>query len=418
VSAQAQAPSHRRAEEKGFSPPPYPYARLAKLAEVARAHEGGMVDLSVGTPCDPAPVAVMEAFRNSRTAHPYPASVGSAEFRAAASGWIERRFGVRIDPSRIAGCVGTKEFVASTATYLRLKEPLRDTVVGPALAYPTYEMSAQLAGGRYFGVLQSSDGKMDLSSIPDEVTERALMLWLNSPSNPDGTLGDLEAAARWGRTNGVPVFSDECYTEFTWDPASPSTVLSSGPEGVVAVHSLSKRSNMAGMRVGFYAGDPWLVGFLSSVRQHAGLMVPGPVQEAAVVALNDHEHVIAQRRTYRRRLENLAATLRRAGLDAHLPAGGFYLWVRAPAWAEEAADRDAEAGASWILASALAEAAGALVSPGEFYGDGGSRFVRVAVVQPDDRLALLSERLERSSHPRLGIRSTESSATARGPGAN
>jgi aspartate/methionine/tyrosine aminotransferase len=376
-----------------------------------------MIDLSIGTPCDPPPAAVMEALGNSLTANPYPSSIGSAALRAAAAGWMARRYAVEMDASHIAACVGTKEFVAGTARYLRLREPARDVVLGPSLAYPTYEMSAQLAGAAYFAVARNEDGTMDLSSVPDDVSERALMLWLNSPANPDGVVSDLEAAVDWGRKKRVPVFSDECYTEFTWEPFSASTVLSSGSEGVVAVHSLSKRSNMAGMRVGFYAGDPELVSFLSSVRQHAGLMVPGPVQEAAVVALEDDEHVIAQRRTYRRRLEALSHTLQSAGLDAVPPAGGFYLWVRAPRWAVDAADEapagDGGRSAAWVLAEAMARAAGVLFSPGDFYGRAGAQFVRVAVVQPDDRLALISQRLERSSHPRLGIRAAESAAPRR-----
>ena len=102
------------------------------------------------------------------------------------------------------------------------------------------------------------------------------MLWSNSPSNPTGGLDDLGAEAAWGRDRDVPVFSDECYAEFTWD-GPPRSMLEYGAEGVVAVHSLSKRSNLAGVRVGFYAGDPELVEFLRAVRQHAGLMVPGPV---------------------------------------------------------------------------------------------------------------------------------------------
>ena len=248
---------------------------------------------------------------------------------------------------------------------------------------------------------ESRDGGIDLRSVPDELSARAVMVWLNSPSNPTGRLTDLHVAATWGRAHGVPVFSDECYAEFTWDRPRPSTVLQAGPEGVVAVHSLSKRSNMAGTRVGFYAGDAELVGYLSALRQHAGLMVPGPVQAAAVAALEDDEHVLAQRQRYLHRLERLCSLLCEGGLDAHLPAGGFYLWVPVPGWASDAAGHDLRSGA-WVLAEALAETAGVLVSPGDLYGDAGAGFVRVAAVQPDARIELVGERLSRSAHPHLG----------------
>ena len=181
---------------------------------------------------------------------------------------------------------------------------------------------------------------------------------------------------------GVPVFADECYAEFTWR-GPPRSVLETGSEGVVAVHSLSKRSNLAGVRAGFYAGDSELVGYLADVRRHAGLMVPGPVQEAAVVALGDDRHVDEQRARYRERLGFLAAVLGGAGWPADLPDGGFYLWVPVPP----------DLGDGWGLAGVLARRAGLLVSPGEFYGPAGAGFVRVAAVQPMDRLELVAGRL-------------------------
>jgi len=176
------------------------------------------------------------------------------------------------------------------------------------------------------------------------------------------------------------VLSDECYVEFTWD-GPPRTILEHGTEGVIAVHSLSKRSNLAGARAGFYVGDPNLVGYLAEVRKHAGFMVPGPVQAAAVAAWGDDVHVDEQRARYLGRLRAMAAALTSVGVEAALPAGAFYLWVPAP-------DGDA-----WALARRLAASGGALVSPGEFYGPAGAGHVRVAVVQPDDRIALVAERL-------------------------
>jgi aspartate/methionine/tyrosine aminotransferase len=225
-------------------------------------------------------------------------------------------------------------------------------------------------------------GGLDLDAVDPADAERALLVWVNSPSNPTGQLSDLDRTAAWGRERGIPVLSDECYAEFTWD-GPPRSVLETGVDGVVAVHSLSKRSNLAGVRAGFYAGDPDLVTYLLDVRRHAGLMVPGPVQAGAVVALEDQTHVDEQRHRYEERLAFLAGVLGGVGLPVELPAGGFYLWVPVP---ERFTD-------GWAVCEWLADEAGLLVSPGELYGPGGSGHVRVAVVQPLDRLELVAERL-------------------------
>ena len=374
-----------------FRLPPYPYDRLAGLAKVAAAHEGGMVDCSIGTPYDPPLPAVVQALASSNTERGYPASAGSPQLREAAAAWLARRFGLAdLPPSAVAACVGTKELVASVPHLLRLRGLNRDTVLYPAVSYPTYAMGAELAGCRAVPVPAAPGrlGGLDLDAIDPGDAGRALVLWSNSPSNPTGGLGDLGAEAAWGRAQGVPVFSDECYAEFTWD-GPPRSVLQHGHDGVVAVHSLSKRSNLAGVRVGFYAGDPELVEFLRAVRQHAGLMVPGPAQAAGVAALSDDEHVETQRARYRERLASLAGILGAYGCPVALPEGGFYLWVPVPT------DRWPDA---WVMAEALATDGGLLVSPGDLYGDDGAGHVRVAVVQPMDRLALVGERLARVRH--------------------
>ena len=364
---------------EGFVPPPYPYDRLDRLAQICATHPGGIVDLSIGTPCDPPPAAVLTALATSDSERGYPPSIGTPGLRGAIRHWIDRRFGLDVPVTQIAACVGTKEFVATTPQYLRLRTPSRDTVLYPAVAYPTYEMGATLAGCRGVPVPALPSGGLDLDAIDAKDIDRALMLWVNSPSNPTGALTDLDAAAAWGRRHGVPVFSDECYVEFTWD-GRPRTVLETGLDGVVAVHSLSKRSNLAGLRVGFYAGDAELVDYLKDVRKHVGMLVPGPAQAAGVAALEDDAHVELQRDRYLRRLEQMAHTISAwSGLTVTLPAGGFYLWF------------DAQDG--WEFAERLAREGGALVSPGDFYGAGGANNVRIAVVQPEHLLLRVAERL-------------------------
>jgi len=363
----------------GFEPPPYPYDRLDAYQKMASQFDGGIVDLSIGTPCDPPPQAVIDALAGSGSERGYPASIGSENLRRSIARWMGRRFSIDVPISRIAACIGTKEFVATTPQYMKLRRPGRDTVIYPAVAYPTYEMGATLAGLRALPVPMNAEGHMDFASLSEDDIARALMVWVNSPSNPTGGLDDLKYAANWGRKHDVPVFSDECYTEFTWGTA-PQSILQHGLDGVVAVHSLSKRSNLAGVRVGFYSGDAEIVDYLKEVRKHAGFMVPGPAQAAGVAALDDDEHVRVQRDRYLSRLEMMAKTLTTwSGIDIALPSGGFYLWFNA--------------GDAWEFTEKLAREGGALVSPGDFYGAGGSHNVRVAVVQPDAKLAMVAKRL-------------------------
>jgi succinyldiaminopimelate transaminase len=363
-----------------FTPPPYPYERLDHLKELASRHEGGPIDASIGTPIDPPPDFVVAELAQATGARGYPPSAGTALYRESCAEWLARRFAVEVGPHDVAACVGTKEFVATLAGFLRLRWPQRDTVLYPAISYPTYAMSATLAGVRGVAVPVGSAG-LDLASVSDDDARRALVLWSNSPSNPTGALDDLAAVARWGREHDVLVASDECYAEYTWT-GRPRTILESGSNGVLAVHSASKRSNLAGLRAGFYAGDTGTVAYLRAVRQHAGFMVPGPIQAAVASAYADHLHVALQRERYRARLDALVSALSAFGVEAPLPDGTFYLWC----------SRDGDDG--WSLAAALAEAAGLVVSPGDLYGEAGANHVRVALVVSDEQVSRVVERLE------------------------
>lgn len=364
----------------GFVPPPYPYDRLEDLRDVARQRFGEVLDCSIGTPMDAPPQAAVAAMASSNTERGYPPSIGTLDYRTAATDWVQRETGVALDPvTEVAACIGTKEFVVSTPRYLRLRDPSRDTVLYPAVSYPSYAMGATLAGCRAVPVPVDDQWRVDLSQIDSADAERALCLWVNTPGNPAGGLDDLSAAASWGRANDVPVLSDECYFEFTWD-GPPRTILADGVDGVLSVHSLSKRSNLAGIRAGFYAGDPDLVDYLSALRKHAGCMVPGPVQNAAVAAWSDQEHVLVQRDLYRHRLELAQKIVAALGISADFPKGSFYLWVEAPE------------GDGWDLARKLAECCGVIVSPGEFYGPESTGYVRIAVVQPTAALELALSR--------------------------
>jgi succinyldiaminopimelate transaminase len=368
--------------------PDYPYDRLDAAREAAAKLPGGVVDLSVGTPTDPPPAAATLALagpEHGGAVRGYPPSIGTLELRGAIQHWLKDTLGADIPLDTLAVCVGTKEFVAGVPHFLNLREPRRDTVLYPAVSYPTYEMGARLAGLRAVPVPVDDRWRLDLSAVDPDDAARAVLLWVNSPGNPAGGLDDLAEVARWGRARGITVLSDECYAEFTWE-GCPQTVLGhgGGPEGldgVVAVHSLSKRSNMAGMRVGWYSGDPDLVDYLREVRKHAGFMVAGPVQQAAAAALGDVRHVEDQRIRYWERLVRAREILGAIGVECDLPGGGFYLWAPAP-------DGDGWAWTHW-----LAEHGGVLVSPGSFYGEAGAGHVRLAMVAPSERLELVAHRL-------------------------
>lgn len=362
-----------------FNPPPHPYDRLNMLKPVCEAHDGGIVNLSIGSPSDPPPAAVVAALGSSDTERGYPASNGSPAFRQAAADWLNTYSGVNIGADDVRATIGSKEFVAGLPHWLKLRRPDLDVILYPETSYPSYAMGATLAGCRPVAVPMDANWRMDLNQIDKADAEQALCIWVNSPGNPAGGLEDLDAAAAWGRARGVPVISDECYISFTWDGLGKS-ILSNGAEGLIAVHSLSKRSNLAGARAGFYAGDAELLHYISEVRKHAGFMPPGPSQAAAVVAFGDEEGVLIQRGRYMDRMKYMREVLAELDVECSLPQGGFYLWVPAP-------DGDA-----WGFVERLATDLGLLVAPGEFYGDAAPGYVRMAMVTPMESLELVRSR--------------------------
>ena len=366
--------------KSGFVPPPYPYDRLNQIREIPSECGIELLDLSIGTPYDPVPEIALEVIDSMSLARSYPASLGSARLRESAAAWMLRRLAVEVPVASVAACVGSKEFVASLPSYLKLRDPSRNTVLYPSVSYPTYEMGAKLAGCNAVAVPILEDGQLDLDSLAPSVLEDTLCCWLNSPANPTGKVSDYTNAVEMGRKWGFVVVSDECYIEFTWSKA-PQTVLQHGCEGVLALHSLSKRSNFAGGRVGFYAGDQELVSYLSEVRKHAGLMAPGPMQLVAAALLDDQHHVEVQAKRYVDRLSFLGSIARSLGLGAEMPEGGFYLWLTD-------SRRD-----GFELARYVASRTGIVGSPGEFYGQDSVDYLRIAAVADTQTLAAIAAKL-------------------------
>lgn len=355
--------------------PDFPWDTLAPYREQASGHPGGLVDLSIGTPVDPTPVIVRGALADASDAPGYPATYGTPGLRSAAVEWLARRFGIAgLDAFGVLPTIGSKELVGWLPLLLGMGQ--RDVVVYPRLAYPTYEIGARLAGAQ----------AMATDSLTAVGPARVGLVWVNSPANPHGRVLPAEHLAKvvaWARERGAIVASDECYLEFGWD-ARPVSVLDPAVnggtlDGILTVHSLSKRSNLAGYRAGFVVGDVQLVHRLLEIRKHAGMMVPTPIQAAIVAALGDDAHVDEQRSRYAARRSSLRTAFESAGFRLDYSEAGLYLWVT----------RDEPC---WKTVGWLAER-GILVAPGEFYGSAGAHHVRVALTATDAHVRAAVQRL-------------------------
>ncbi len=361
--------------------PDFPWDLLEPAKRAAERHPDGLIDLSIGTPVDPVPEVVRQALVAGSDTPGYPMTAGTEALRGALVDYLRDRCEAVVPSTAglpggaVLPTIGSKELVAWLPTLLGVGPG--DTVVIPTLAYPTYEVGARLAGA----TVVRTDSLFALGPTP-----RVRLIWINSPGNPHGRVLPAEHLAKtvsWARERGAVVASDECYLEFGWE-ADPVSVLSPQVNGgsldrVLAVHSLSKRSNLAGYRAGFVAGDPAIVGELLTVRKHAGMMVPAPVQAAMIAAVRDNAHVRIQRDRYGARRDVLRAALRRAGFTIDHSEAGLYLWATR--------GEDCVATTDWFACR------GVLVTPGAFYGPAGQRHVRLALTATDERVAAACQRL-------------------------
>lgn len=341
----------------------------------ASAYPDGIVDLSMGTPVDPVPDLIRDALAAASDAPGYPLTAGMPALRAAIGDYLRRRCGaVGLPAEAVLPTIGSKELVAWLPTLLGLGAD--DVVVIPSVCYPTYEVGARLAGAK----VARSDSLVSLGPA------RVGMVWVNSPSNPHGRVlpaEHLRKVVEWARERDALVVSDECYLELGFD-TTPVSVLSPQVCGdsfdrVLAVHSLSKRSNLAGYRAGFLAGDPAVVDELLQVRKHAGMLMPAPVQAAMVAALGDESHVDVQRARYRARRDVLREALQANGFRIDHSEAGLYLWATR--------GEDCWSTVDWLAIH------GVLVSPGVFYGPTGAQHVRFALTASDERIAAAVARL-------------------------
>jgi succinyldiaminopimelate transaminase len=355
--------------------PEFPWDTLAAAKSRASAHPGGIVDLSIGTPVDPTPDVARDALVGAADSPGYPTVFGPETLRQAAVDWLERRFGVTgLTADQVLPTVGSKELIANLPTQLGLGPD--DLVVIPELAYPTYEVGARYAGCEVL----AADSTIAIGP------RSPALIYINSPANPHGAIlgpDHLRKVVQFARDRGALLVSDECYLEFAWDGAPYSVlhpdICGGSFDGLLAVHSLSKRSNLAGYRDAFVTGDASVVSELLAVRKHLGFMLPTPVQAAMTAALADDAHVAEQRERYAARRDDLRAALESAGFTIEHSQGALYLWATRDEPCRDTID--------W-----LAER-GILAAPGDFYGSAGLRHVRIAFTATDERVAAAVERL-------------------------
>jgi succinyldiaminopimelate transaminase len=348
--------------------PDFPWDALAPYGVIARKHPEGAIDLSVGTPVDATPEFIQSELRDSSNSPSYPLTMGTAELREAITEWARKTLGVTEDIG-VLPLIGSKEFVAWLPTFIEAQ-----SVLYPDVAYPTYLVGALLAQADATAVA------IDASQWP-----AADMAWVNSPSNPTGRVhseSEYRGAIAWSRAHQSVLVSDECYLEFG-DSVQPTSILKyidGDIKNILAVFSLSKRSSMAGYRAAFIVGDPTLIAKILEVRKHAGMMVPLPVQKAMVAALSDDRHVAEQRARYNARRATLSPALIAAGFSIDHSEAGLYIW------ASRAED-------CWDSVAWLADL-GIIATPGIFYGELGSRHIRIAMTATDVQISDAARRIQ------------------------
>jgi len=347
--------------------PDFPWDALAPYGVKARAHPGGIIDLSQGTPVDPTPDFIQKVLAESANSPGYPTTAGTPELQQAIRTWASSHLGITGDFD-VLPVIGSKELVAWLPTFLQSQ-----TVLYPKVAYPTYLVGAMLAQSHEIAV------DIDATAWP-----QADLAWVNSPANPTGRVHseeELRAVIQWSRTNNAVVISDECYLEFG-DGVTPTSIFaySDGDNSnLLAVLSLSKRSSMAGYRAAFMVGDPTLIASIREIRKHAGMMVALPVQKAMTAALADDEHVAQARTRYNARRATLRPALEAAGFRIDESTAGLYLWCTR--------DEDAWKSVEWLAAR------GILATPGSFYGPDGARHIRIAMTATDSAISDAAQRL-------------------------
>ena len=367
----------------------YPFVRLNQAAAARRAEGLEVIDFGMGDPREPTDPRIIEALRDGvRERMGYPAAVGLPELREAVAGWVDRRFGVTLDPDvNVVPTLGSKEAIFSFAQVVLDIAGGRDTVVLTEPGYPVGVRGAQFAGARVeeLPLLEANGFLPDLDAVPAATWRRTALLWVNYPNNPTGVAAPLafyETLSALARHHDFVLASDEAYSELWFDEPPVSALQLADWTNLVVFNTLSKRSSMTGYRSGFVAGDAAIIAALKQFRPNVGTAPQEFVQRAAVVAWGDEEHVERARAAYAEKRRLFLELFERVGLrDAGGPAT-MYLWVATPAGV-----------GSEAMATRLLEH-GVIVAPGAFLGDSGEGYIRFALVPTLDECRRAIEILE------------------------
>lgn len=314
----------------------YAFADVDK--EVAKLKEKGInpIDFGVGDPKAPTPEIVREACKKSldkRATSGYPSYIGSAEYRNAIAGWSKKRFNISLDADReITSTIGAKEAVFNFAE--GFVNP-GDYVLIPTPGYPPYERGTLFAEGKsyFMPLLKENSFYPQLDKIPEKIVKKARILWVNYPNNPTTVMATREfykEVIDFGHDNNILIASDECYSEMYYDK-KPRSILELDREGIVAVNSLSKRSNMTCYRVGWLAGDENIINVFKKVKTNIDSGTATFIQDAAIAALSDEKHVEQMRQEYRQKRDILIGAFDTIGLENCKPEATFYIWQKTPA---------------------------------------------------------------------------------------
>ncbi|WP_457601052.1 LL-diaminopimelate aminotransferase [Hydrogenivirga sp.] len=372
--------------------PPYLFAELDRRKQEKLAQGVDVIDLGVGDPDLPTPEPIVEALCQSARKpenHRYPSYVGMKAYREAVSQWYKRRFDINLDPeSEVIALIGSKEGVAHFPLAF-VQEG--DVVLCPDPAYPVYRIGTIFAGGEPYTMplKEENDFLPDLGSIPQDVVDRAKIIWVNYPNNPtsaDATEDFYRDLIKWAKKNNVIIASDNAYSEIYMGDRKPISILQIEGARDVAIefHSLSKTYNMTGWRIGMAVGNEELVKGLGKVKTNVDSGQFNAVQEAGIVALNMPEDELDKlRAVYRERREVMTEALKKLGLEPLESDVTFYVWTKVP-----------EGYSSADFVGRLIDEAGIVCTPGNGFGDAGEGYFRISLTVPTERLVEAAKRIE------------------------
>lgn len=371
--------------------PPYLFKEIDRKKEEVKKRGVDIIDLGVGDPDLPTPKHIVEALKKAvddPENHRYPSYSGMNLFRDTVASWYEKRFGVVLDPAtEVVTLIGSKEGIAHLPLAF---VDSKDIVLVPSPAYPVYKIGTIFAGGEAYTMplLKVNGFLPDLASVPEDILERAKLLFINYPNNPTAAVADkafFERVIELGKRYNILICHDLAYSELCFDGFLPPSILEIPGAKDVAIefHSLSKTYNMTGWRIGFAVGNREAISGLGAIKSNVDSGAFQAIQMAGVAALEgDQSCVEEMREVYRSRRDLMVSGLRSLGLNLDTPKATFYLWVEVPQGYD-----------SQGFVTLLLERAGIVVTPGNGFGEPGEGYFRIALTQKEERLNEALERL-------------------------